>query len=106
MVDSVSGNAASRSARLDLQLAGGRDRVDSPVGRRDVAAPDAPTRTSDGPGFVSEGRDVVRRMAAEPPVDTQRVKDLRDAIAAGGYRIDPDRIADAMLRSEPDLFRS
>jgi flagellar biosynthesis anti-sigma factor FlgM len=39
-------------------------------------------------------------------VDTARVAELKDAIASGRYKVDPDRIADAMLRSEPGLFRS
>jgi flagellar biosynthesis anti-sigma factor FlgM len=59
----------------------------------------------DAPFVVSEGREAARRMASEPPVDTKRVAELRDAIASGRYRIDPDRIADAMLRSEPGLLR-
>jgi anti-sigma28 factor (negative regulator of flagellin synthesis) len=58
-----------------------------------------------GAGLVSEGREAARRMAAEPPVDSSRVSALREAIAGGQYRVDPERIADAMLRSEPGLLR-
>jgi negative regulator of flagellin synthesis FlgM len=52
-----------------------------------------------------ESREAVRRMAAEPPVDSARVSELRESIASGRYRVDPEKIADAMLRSEPGLLR-
>lgn len=117
MVDSISGNAASLSARLGLQLSGGRDPIDGKSGRIDAGAVErpssakatnnlgAPNNVGEGPGLVSEGRAAARRMAAEPPVDSARVSELRDAIASGRYRIDAERIADAMLRSEPGLAR-
>ncbi len=103
MVDPVSGQSASMAARLGLQSAGAREPAtvrDSRVGTR-VADPSSSSRAVDGGSLVSEGREAVRRMAAEPPVDASRVASLRDAIASGRYRVDPERIADAMLRSEP-----
>lgn len=41
-----------------------------------------------------------RRMAQSPPVDAGRVEQLRSAIGSGSYAIDPEQIADAMLRQE------
>jgi flagellar biosynthesis anti-sigma factor FlgM len=39
-------------------------------------------------------------LAARPPVDQPRVEQLRAAIAAGHYVIDPGAIADAMIAHE------
>ena len=36
-------------------------------------------------------------LSAEPPVDTDRVVALRQAIADGTYRVAPSAIADAMI---------
>ncbi len=40
---------------------------------------------------------ITRELSASPPVDTARVSTLRHAIASGNYRIDPDRIAQAIV---------
>ncbi|MFN7398331.1 MAG: flagellar biosynthesis anti-sigma factor FlgM [Sandaracinobacter sp.] len=115
MVDSIWGNAAGLPARLGLQTSVGWDPVNGKVldgkvldGKAVEAPRDLGPRRVDSqpPGVVSEGRATVRAMTAEPPVDTARVAELKDAIASGRYKVDPDRIADAMLRSEPGLFRS
>ncbi len=83
----------------------------SPTGR--LTAPASPTPASDGPvprasaglpRAVQQGSALAgapARMAQEqPPVDTARVAALRAAIAEGRYPVDPDAIADAMLRAE------
>lgn len=41
-----------------------------------------------------------RRMAQSPPVDAARVEQMKSAIASGAYAIEPERIAEAMLRQE------
>ncbi|MEY2883621.1 MAG: Anti-sigma-28 factor, FlgM [Pseudomonadota bacterium] len=43
---------------------------------------------------------IAKDMAAAPPVDAGRVAALKQAIAGGSYRADPERIATAMLRLE------
>lgn len=43
---------------------------------------------------------LTREMAANPPVDVARVKELRAAIQAGTYRVDAEKIADAMIAQE------
>lgn len=111
MVDSVSGKMAPLAGRTGPQSAVGRDQPAGPArlatDRPLTAGNDRPLPAirAEGPGLVSEGRVAVRRMAAEPPVEGTRVAELRAAIAGGRYPIDPDRIADAMLRSEPGLTR-
>ena len=105
MVESVSGKMASLGGLAGLQ----------PSSSREPASTGAPRAAADKPaagsahietGMVSEGRAVARSMAAEPPVDGSRIAALREAIASGRYTPDPDRIADAMIRSEPGLTRS
>ena len=51
------------------------------------------------PATSSLGR-IARDLAALPPVDAARVETLRQAIASGAYRIDPDRIAERMIALE------
>jgi flagellar biosynthesis anti-sigma factor FlgM len=107
MVDSVWGNAGTGAARQSLQLASGRDPVDGKAGR--VELPKAvETRSIDGKAaaLVSEGRTAIRDMAAEPPVNSARVAELRAAIGNGTYRVEPERIADAMLHSEARSTRA
>jgi flagellar biosynthesis anti-sigma factor FlgM len=52
-----------------------------------------PTARSGAGGLVAE-------LASAPPVNRARVDELRAAIAGGQYRIDPQAIADAMIRLE------
>ncbi len=61
------------------------------------------------PGRPLDARDLVVRSpvarleaeaAARPPVDSARVDMLREAVRSGAYRIDAERIADAMLAME------
>ncbi len=43
---------------------------------------------------------ISKDLAASPPVDSARVAALRNAIASGSYRIDPDKIAARMMALE------
>jgi negative regulator of flagellin synthesis FlgM len=68
---------------------------------------DAPGRAAATTPAVSTPRvaagkagQLVREMAVTPPVDSARVGALRQAIAAGSYKPDPQAIAAAMLRLE------
>lgn len=102
MVDSVSGNAASGLTRQAAQVSNGRLRPEPQAGASALSA--SPLSAKPGSArptpVVSEGRDAVRLMAAEPPVNAARVADLRSAITSGNYPIKADLIADAMIRSE------
>ena len=40
------------------------------------------------------------RLAAEPAVDETRVRNIKDALARGEYRIDPERIARKLIDSD------
>lgn len=47
-----------------------------------------------------EATGLVQDMASRPPVDTSRVAELKARIDAGAFRVEPDRIADAMIAQE------
>ena len=59
------------------------------------AAPSAAPRAA-----IASAQQLVRDMAASPPVDTARVAALRLAIAAGSYTPDPEAIAAKMIALE------
>jgi len=42
-------------------------------------------------------------VAGSSIVDAGRVRSIKDALAAGTYAIDPDRIAERMIRAEREL---
>jgi negative regulator of flagellin synthesis FlgM len=69
-----------------------------------VRGPAGETRTAAAAGSTHPSR-VVAVDAAEPPLDAQRVDDIRRAIADGSYRIEPDKIADALLAGGASLRR-
>ena len=65
-----------------------------------AAASGAPVdrlQLSGGAGALPAG------MLAGPPIDTAMVARLGEAVAAGRYPIDPDRIAEALLRDHADF---
>jgi len=45
---------------------------------------------------------VAREMAASPPVDRERVEQIRRAIAEGNYPIQPAKIADRLIAAQLD----
>jgi flagellar biosynthesis anti-sigma factor FlgM len=99
MVDQVSGKAYAGPLRpTELRP--------QPAATAGVSAPSLAEQglraRSTGAGEASrfELRGLVRDMAAAPPVDSGRVDQLRTALAGGLYRLDPVRLADAMLASE------
>ncbi len=55
-------------------------------------------------GVSSRIRDLVAEAGKEPPVDEQRVADLRAAITEGRYGVDSRRLADKLLHAERELF--
>ena len=67
---------------------------------RASVAPSATPRTATTGAATTSAGQVVRDMAASPPVDTARVAALRLAIAAGSYKPDPQAIAMKMIALE------
>jgi negative regulator of flagellin synthesis FlgM len=65
-----------------------------------AAATDTVTLTQSGL-LLSKLEELVQRS---PVVDQERVAEIKDAIAAGTYEIDDQRVADRLLRFERDVL--
>jgi negative regulator of flagellin synthesis FlgM len=63
-----------------------------------VAAPG--TDSVDLTDGARQMHDLQATVAATPVIDSHRVAALREAIANGSYRIDPQRIADGLLAQD------
>ena len=68
--------------------------------RGDVPVRNAPAQGSAAPkaGEAALTNPAAQLAAAGAPIDTAKVASLRQAIAEGRYPIDPQRIADAMIK--------
>ena len=70
------------------------------VAAETVGTPAVPARpAASAAGGAWETGNVTRRLSQSPPVDGGRVAELRQALKAGNYPVQPARIADAMLAS-------
>jgi negative regulator of flagellin synthesis FlgM len=54
-------------------------------------------RTLKNPASVCDATPAARLRALGPPIDTNRVEEIRAAIANGNYTVDADRLAAAMI---------
>jgi len=87
------------------------NRIDVPRQRRHEAAADLSTSGSSAVGdlptaSVDNSIDtpkVVAQLAEKPPVDTEAVARIKNAIAQGKYPIDVDQITDALMDAYRDL---
>jgi negative regulator of flagellin synthesis FlgM len=81
-----------------------RDRsVSSSREEAGAAAPARAAAGSDSVELTDKARQLQRleeKLAEFPAVDSQRVAEIRQAIADGSYRIDADLIAERMLATE------
>ena len=87
MIDGI-----GRNAQIRLTGSAGSGAVARTAGGADGVMPGAGKPVS--PPRLGE---LVRQMAASPPIDTARVAALRAAIADGSYAIDADAIAARMI---------
>ena len=69
----------------------------APAGIRATPPAAAPVARAAPPLGLSDTAVAARALAAEPPVDTSRVADLKARIADGSYRPDPQAIATKMI---------
>ena len=87
----IDGIGKSGAGRIELAR--------SPAGQAAAAAapagsPDASGRSAGLGGLVSD------LVSLGAPVDTDKVSALRQAIAEGRYRVDPDAIAERMIAAD------
>jgi negative regulator of flagellin synthesis FlgM len=81
-----------------INTAAGRSRATDATAKPAVSAPGADSvDLTDG---ARQMQDLQATVASTPVVDANRVAALREAIANGSYRIDPQRIADGLLAQD------
>lgn len=52
---------------------------------------------------ISRLKELETRLADDLPIDTQRINDMKNAIANGEYQVDAESIADKMIDFESSL---
>jgi negative regulator of flagellin synthesis FlgM len=51
-------------------------------------------------GLAEAIRAAARTLAAQPPVDEARVRELKEAVANGDYQVDPERLARKLIDAD------
>ncbi len=95
-MDAIGRMAGSPAAML---AASGETRAGATTETRATPARPVFDRAAPAP-LAADLSPLARDMAASPPVDSERVTQLRDAIVRGDYRPEPMKIAAAMLALE------
>lgn len=102
MSNDISGVNSGRSQQAN-------DRKTQGVGRESATAN---TRNTNEKGsqdkvvltdMASRLKSLEQKLTTQPEVDQAHVNRVRDAIARGEYRVDPDRVADKMMGFEQDF---
>lgn len=75
---------------------GGRSRPVNGAAPRPVPAGEAEPATS---VLSSQLQEIAASVSSAPVVDAKRVAEIKQAIAEGRFKIDPERIADGLLNS-------
>lgn len=65
-----------------------------------VAAPKGVLTTTPTETQAATIPSLARTLAAEPPVDVDRVKRIKEAIAAGKFPLSPSTVADALIAAK------
>ncbi|QYE36558.1 flagellar biosynthesis anti-sigma factor FlgM [Polymorphobacter sp. PAMC 29334] len=60
----------------------------------------ATTKVTSAAPDISALASAVRDMASAPPVDTAKVDRVKNAIAAGSYKVAPEAIAERMIATD------
>lgn len=74
----------------------------APGAKRGASSP-ADTEVSLSP-LSSKLQEIQAAVSSDAPVDTQRVAEIKQAIAEGRFKINPERIADGLLTSVRDML--
>ncbi|MDD3481921.1 flagellar biosynthesis anti-sigma factor FlgM [Azovibrio restrictus] len=76
------------------------------------AAPTPPSRTASKPvGTAVVGEqvklsDAAQLKGSEPPVNSSRVQEIKQAIAEGRFRVNPEAIADRLISTAQELINA
>jgi len=108
-VNNNSGNSGIPAPRSDPR-SDRRSDMDGRAGRTEAATPASGSATQGPPRSRSESVSLTQTAAQLlqfeqelrelPSVDQARVESVRQAIADGSYKVDPEAIADSLLRSD------
>ena len=90
MVDAIKNSVN----RLDLTKARSSETRSAPAGANRTAAPAASTNVKVSDAASSK---VVAQMSEAPPMNSEAVRRIKDAIARGEYPINVDRISEALM---------
>ena len=90
MVDAIKNSVN----RLDLTKARSSETRAAPAGANRTAAPAASDNVKVSDAASSK---VVAQMAEAPPMNSEAVRRIKDAIARGEYPINVDRISEALM---------
>jgi negative regulator of flagellin synthesis FlgM len=86
--------------RVDIQRNRVADTQTSTTAPAKAATPSAPNSSVEK-GMVSQK--VVAQLAKQPPVNSEAVNRIKQAISQGKYPIDVDQITDALMDAYRDL---
>ena len=90
MVDAIKNSVN----RLDLTKARSSETRAAPAGANRTAAPAASDNVKVSDAASSK---VVAQMAEKPPINSEAVRRIKDAIARGEYPINVDQISEALM---------
>ncbi len=70
-----------------------------------------PAKVSEKPSQASEAVSLSRTASdllttEKPPVNASKIQEIKDAIAQGRFRINPEAIADSLIQTARDLVNS
>lgn len=77
-------------------------RTRTATGAKRGSTPPADTEVSLSP--LSSKLQEIQSNVSDAPVDTQRVAEIKQAIAEGRFKVNPERIADGLLSSVRDML--
>ncbi|MFV0278649.1 MAG: flagellar biosynthesis anti-sigma factor FlgM [Parahaliea sp.] len=101
-IDQTPGVKPHESVRASAGISRVEDSQSSQSGRyRSLATGDEFVTVTN---TASELMRLERQLSELPEVDQERVAQLREAIEAGRYEVDPERIVDALLQTEQELY--
>ncbi|MDR1349516.1 MAG: flagellar biosynthesis anti-sigma factor FlgM [Zoogloeaceae bacterium] len=76
----------------------------SPFTPTPVARATAKSASAEKSGDQVQLSDVAQLRASEAPVDNSRVQEIKQAIAEGRFRINPEAIADRLISTAQELI--
>ena len=76
------------------------DQAGQPTEKKSLAGNDKKTGKAEINSVIGRLKELETRLADDLPIDTQRINDMKNAIANGEYQVDAESIADKMIDFE------